>query len=473
MTEKVTAQGGKRELTAPGRANVLEGLARGEIGAVALTEAYLARIARYGQRINPFITVTADLARDQAAAADAALERGETAGPLHGLPIAIKDNIDVGGVRATAGSRFFAEKVPSVDAEVARRLREAGAVLVGKATLHEFAYGATTDNPHYGTCRNPWDPTRIPGGSSGGSGAVLAADFCLAALGTDTGGSVRIPAALNGVSALRPTTGRVSNRGVFPITWSFDTVGPMARSVRHVAALMDVLADFDGGDPLSVDRPADDYLTALDQGIDGLRIGLPERFFLEDVDPDIVRAVREAADRFSNLGATVDEIEVPRAEEAGDATTRLIWADALAIHRQRLTERPELFGEDLQRRLRLGEGVSGTDYATCVQFGREWNRLVEELFRDVDVILTPATAIPAPRLADCETIETTRQLTRFTYGWSLAELPVLALPCGFSAEGLPVGMQLAAAQWKEATLLRTGAAFQRETRWHLEEPLLA
>ena len=272
-----------------------ERIRSGEIGSLDATEAYLERIERLDGRIRAYITVTAESAREQAGAADEALARGETLGPLHGLPVALKDNIDTAGVRTTVGSAFFADHVPERDAEVARRLREAGAVLLGKVTMHEFAYGATTQNPHHGFCRNPWDLERIPGGSSGGSGAAVSAGLCAAALGTDTGGSVRIPAALNGVSALRPTNGRVSNRGVFPITWTFDTVGPLARAVADLALVFSVLPGFDPEDPGSANRPADEVLDRLDLGLAGLRIGVPETFFFEDVDDEVVSVVRAAA----------------------------------------------------------------------------------------------------------------------------------------------------------------------------------
>src|SRR5262249_22443597 len=254
---------------------------------------------------------------------------------------ALKDNIDTAGVRTTVGSAFFTDRVPGRDAEVARRLREAGAVLLGKVALHEFAYGATTQNPHHGLCRNPWDVHRIPGGSSGGSGAAVAAELCAAALGTDTGGSVRIPAALNGVSGLRPTTGRVSIRGVFPITWTFDTVGPLARTVEDVALLFSVLAGFDPEDPLSVDA-AEDARGLLAPDIAGLRIGVPRTFFFDDLDEETASSVHAAAEVLAASGALVEQIELPQAERAGETMAPMIWAEAYAIHRDRLEAQPEL-----------------------------------------------------------------------------------------------------------------------------------
>jgi aspartyl-tRNA(Asn)/glutamyl-tRNA(Gln) amidotransferase subunit A len=454
------------------RERIAEQLRQGELSSSSLVHTYLERIERSDAAVGAFVMVTADAARKQAAAADAALEHGRLLGPLHGLPVALKDNIATAGVQTTIGSKFFADHIPDEDAEVARRLREAGAVLIGKAALHEFAYGATTQNRHYGPCRNPWDLARIPGGSSGGSGAAVAAGMTAAALGTDTGGSVRIPAALNGVSAIRPTFGRVSNRGVFPITWTFDTVGPMARAVTDLAPLLSVISGFDADDPGSVDVPREEFARELERGVEGLRFGVPRNFFFDGVDHEIVTAVRRAGDVFDHLGAEVKEIEVRGAEATHEQTTQIIWAEAHAIHRSRLEKSPELFGGDVHRRLLLGQGVSGADYAECRQRVREWRRDVERLFGAVDIVLSPTTGIVAPLAEESETIETTRQLTQLTYAWSLAALPALAIPCGFSANGLPIGLQLAAARWHEGVLLRAGAAYQRETNWHVREPPL-
>jgi aspartyl-tRNA(Asn)/glutamyl-tRNA(Gln) amidotransferase subunit A len=445
----------------------------GEITSLEATEAYLERIERLDGRVSSYITVTGESAREEARRADEELQSGRVLGPLHGLPVALKDNIDTAGVRTTIGSAFFAENVPERDAEVTRRLREAGAVLLGKLNMHEFAYGATTQNPHHGLCRNSWDLERVPGGSSGGSGAAVGAGLCAVALGTDTGGSVRIPAALNGLSGLRPTTGRVSNRGVFPITWTFDTVGPLAHGVEDVGLVHSVLAGFDPEDSLSVDRPVEDPLAFVDEGFGGLRIAVPTNFFFDGVDPEVEDRVREAAEVMAAAGAAVEEVELPGAELADETTVRMIWAEAYAIHRRRFEEQPELFGEDVRRRVPSGKDVSGADYAEYREQARVWSRSLEPVLRKFDLILTPSTETTAPRADDAETIATTRRLTRLTYAWTLAGLPALSLPCGFDAAGLPVGLQLAAVPFGEATLFRAGAAYQRETDWHLRESPLA
>lgn len=456
----------------PPRENICETLRCGGLSSQALLDAYLSRIERYDDAVGAFITVAADAARAQAAIADKNLECGAPLGRLHGLPIGVKDNIATAGVRTTVGSRFFAQNVPTNDAEVVRRLRAAGAVIVGKLSLHEFAYGGTTHNAHHGDCRNPWDLARIPGGSSGGSGAALAADFCASALGTDTGGSVRSPAALNGVTALRPTPGRVSSSGVFPITWSFDTVGPMARSVSDVAAVYEVLAGLDPTDPRSVEAhlAARDDVAVLDPS--GVRLGLPENFYFEDLDPEVAELVRRAAAVLKGLGCITDQVPIPGAAEAEGATRRIISAEALAIHADRMATDPGRFGEDVRRRLSSGDRVSGPQYARDVQTGREWRLALSRVFDRFDVLLTPTAGIVAPLAAETEMIETTRVMTRLTYGWTLGGVPVLALPCGFSSTGLPVGLQLIARPWAESTLLALGAAFQQETRWHVQAPSL-
>jgi aspartyl-tRNA(Asn)/glutamyl-tRNA(Gln) amidotransferase subunit A len=442
---------------------------RREVSAGELTERFLDRIAEAQPSLNAFFSLTAELALADAARVDQARAAGRPL-PLDGMPTAIKDNIDVAGVRTTVGSRFFEHTVPSQDAAVVRRLRAAGGIIVGKAALHEFVYGVTCNNPFYGACHNPWDLERIPGGSSGGSGAALAADLCIGALGSDTGGSVRIPAALNGITGLRPTFGAVSNRGVFPISWSFDTVGPMARAVPDVARLYAVLAGYDPEDPRAVEHPIADPLAELEGGVAGMRIGIPTNYFFEEIDPEIEQVVRGAIDAFAQLGAQLSEIAVPDAEAANDACTWITRADALALHCERYERNPELFGEDTLRRLQLGKEVSGADYSAMEQRMYEWRQFMRAVFQDVDLVLSPTTNAVAPPIASAETVSTTAQMTRFTHPWSLAHLPAISLPCGFSSERLPIGLQLTAAPWQEALLMRAGAAYQSVTDWHRKRP---
>jgi aspartyl-tRNA(Asn)/glutamyl-tRNA(Gln) amidotransferase subunit A len=456
-------------VTSPGAASVLAELRSGRVTSSELVDDYLERIEELDGELRSFVTVTAAEARAQAKEADAEQERGGSLGPLHGLPIALKDNIATGGIRTTMGSTFFADYVPDEDAPVWRRLREAGAVLLGKTQLHEFAYGATTQNPHHGACRNPWDTERTPGGSSGGSGAATSAGLCAVALGTDTGGSVRIPASLNGVSGIRPTLGRVPNTGVFHVSWSLDTVGPLARSLDDLAAAFDVMAGYDVADPMSVNRQAAGLVDALGRSPQGLRIGIPSSFFFDDVDPDIVAAVRAAADELADVGLSVEPVDVPGAEDAVETCSRVIWAEAAAIHAERLENNPDGFGSDVRKRLAFGYDVSGLEYARCVERARRWRRTLERLFESVDVILSPMNGVVAPP-AEAEMIETTARLTRFTYGWSLGGLPALSVPCGLSADGLPIGLQLTAAPWQDAQLMSVAAAYQDRTSWHEQLP---
>jgi aspartyl-tRNA(Asn)/glutamyl-tRNA(Gln) amidotransferase subunit A len=445
---------------------------RAAVSAVELADAFLERIDETQSSIRAFITVTHDLARADAERVDSARAEGRRLA-LDGMPVAVKDNIDVGVIRRTVASKFFEHHVAERDAEVVRRIREAGAVVVGKALLHEFVYGATCTNPFYGQCRNPWDLERIPGGSSGGSGAALAADLAIGALGTDTGGSIRIPAHLNGVSGLRPTFGAASNRGIFPISWTFDTVGPMARSMRDVADLYAVMRGYDAFDPRASEALVDEPLEALEEGIEGVRIGVPEPFFFDDLEPEVAQLVRAAADQLAGLGADVFELSLPGAEEAYEICTLMIRADALALHRERLDEHPELFGDDVRERLRLGETITGWEYARMVERMYEWRRDVRLRFRtDVDLILTPTANAVAPPIEGAEMIATTAQLTRFTYPWSLAHMPAVSIPCGFTSEGLPVGVQLGADRYREALLLRAGVAYQAVTDWHRRRPAL-
>jgi aspartyl-tRNA(Asn)/glutamyl-tRNA(Gln) amidotransferase subunit A len=451
--------------TAP--VSLVEALRAGELASLDVTRAYLERIETEDPLVRSYVTVCAERALEEAAAADEARRRGETPRALHGLPVALKDNVDTAGVRTTVGSRFFADHVPAVDSHVAALLREAGAVLLGKVALHEFAYGGTTQNPHHGECRNPWDLDRIPGGSSGGSGAAVAADLAAAAIGTDTGGSVRIPAALNGISGLRPTFGSVSARGIFGLSPSFDTAGPIARSVDDVAHVFDVIEGYDAADPMSV-RPPQGERVPRDPV--GLRIGVLGGYYIDDVAPEIVAAVRAGAERLGAIAASVEEIDLPGAAAAFDATNTIIRSEAYATHRERLATSPELFGEDVRRRLLLGEDIGGADYADARQTARVWRRTVEEALGRVDVLVSAATGTIAPLAADCETIETTRRLALLTYGFSLAGVPALAVPCGFSPDGLPIAMQLVGARWDDRTLLELGRAYQRDTDWHRRRP---
>jgi aspartyl-tRNA(Asn)/glutamyl-tRNA(Gln) amidotransferase subunit A len=437
------------------------------------TQACLDSIEAHEDKVHAMVTVTGDEALRQADAADKAAREGRWLGLLHGMPLAIKDNIATAGVRTTAGSVFFSDHVPNENAPVVDRLMRAGAVMVGKATMHEFAFGIRSDNTVSPPCHNPWNLERIPGGSSGGSGAAVAADMCVGALGSDTGGSVRLPASINGVSGLRPTHGRVPNHGSTPVSASFDTIGPMARSVADVARIFAVIAGHDGRDPYAVKRPLENFLPTLNDGIEGVRIGMPRNFYFEDVHPDIGTAVNKAASALENLGAKLVEIDVPGAEEMQHWATIMIFCDALAFHSERLESHPEKFSKGVYERMTHGHSFTGVDYANAMRARESWKGDMARLFGEIDVLLSPTlpTLVP-PIEEDKSLIEATRGCTRNTYAGAFAQLPGLSVPCGFSSDGLPIGLQLEAAWWNDPLLLRVGHAYQGVTDWHLRRPPL-
>jgi aspartyl-tRNA(Asn)/glutamyl-tRNA(Gln) amidotransferase subunit A len=441
--------------------------------AVAATRACLDAIEKHDGAVNAMITVTADDALRQAEAADDAARDGRWLGLLHGMPMAIKDNIATAGVRTTSGSRFFADHVPNENAAVAQRLIDAGAVVVGKSTLHEFAFGIRSYNPVSGQCRNPWDPSRVPGGSSGGSGAALAANMCIGALGSDTGGSVRLPASINGVSGLRPTHGRVPNHGATPVSPILDTIGPMARSVADVARIFAVIAGHDARDPLSQDRPLENFLPHLGDPIDGVRIGIPRNMYFEDCHPDIESAVREAAAVLAEAGATLVEIDVPGAAGMQRWATTLVFTDACAVNAERLRDNPEMFEKPVYDRMTEGLKFTAVDYSNALRAQEGWKRTLQSVFADVDILLSPTLPSLVPPIEeDKSLLEATKHATRNTYAGAFGQLPGLSVPCGFSSDGLPVGLQLEAAWWADPLLLQVGAAYQDRTDWHLRRPPL-
>jgi aspartyl-tRNA(Asn)/glutamyl-tRNA(Gln) amidotransferase subunit A len=450
-------------------AQARERIAACELSPVALVQAALDQIAHDDSELNVFRSVLADRAREQAQAVEQAARRGDRLGPLAGIPVALKDNIEVAGLPMTAGTRFFDDPAPEHDAPVWRRMRHAGAVLVGKLHMSEWAIGGTTQNVHYGPCRNPWDHDRVCGGSSGGAGAALAAGMAIAALGTDTGGSARIPAALCGISSIRSSAGLVSNRGCIPVAWTFDAICPMARRAEDVAQVLNVIAGYDRDDPASADIAGEDYVAALSRGVEGLRIGLLAGDWLEDVLAPIAAAVREAAATLARFGAVVEEVELPGRAEAFEVTGEMVLAEAAWVHRERLARTPEVFGPDVLTRLRRGAAVTGPQYARDRQRQRIWRRRVLEALEGRDLLLAPACPIPAPKIADSDPLEMTARLTRTISMWVLSRTPVMAVPVGF-CDRLPIGMQLIGRPFAEGTVLAAAHAYQQATDWHLQRP---
>jgi aspartyl-tRNA(Asn)/glutamyl-tRNA(Gln) amidotransferase subunit A len=379
---------------------------------------------------------------------------GSPTGPLAGMRIGVKDNIDVQGVVSTCGSRFFEGEVASEDSEVVARLIAAGARITAKLNMAEFAVGVTSQNTAGPVPRNPWDLARVPGGSSGGSGSAVAAGLVDASLGTDTGGSVRLPASACGVTGLRPTWGAISNDGVYPVSEDFDTVGPMARTVDDVARLFSVLS------------------TAADLGGTARRIGVPAVFITDDVDPAISDAVASAARELAGLGYSLVPVEVPGAASAQDIVYTLIYSDLAARHRERLETSPELFQPATLERISLGLQITEGQRRAAVAGRDEYRAGLVGLFSEVDAVLTPTMPVDVPLIdGGSGVIEQSRRMGQFSYPWSLHDGPTLALPVGFHpSSGMPIGAQLTAAAHRESMLFDVGAAFQRVTEWHEARP---
>lgn len=386
----------------------------------------------------------------------------DVSGP--GPTVTLKDNIDVAGVPSTAGSSSFATGPAKADATVTRLLREAGFLVLGKNNMAEFAMGVTGRNRAFGDCRSAWDPARIPGGSSSGSAVAVAAGMSTVSLGTDTGGSGRIPASVNGITGLRPTAGRVSNRGVLPVSPTFDTVSPLARDVRTVAAALSAVDRWDPQDPTSTDGERIPCDALLDAGVP--RIGVATGFFTEHVDPGVLAAIRAAVDVFSRLGAPVTEVRVPGAEHAQAHMLDIMYPEAAAVHAARLRDAPGTFDPDVLRRLRLGQAVSPRQTAAAREWQAGFRHAVDALFDDVDVILTPTIPIDVPPRESVDLVASTRDIARFTYTWSCYGGPSLSLPCGFHpASGMPVGLQLSTRPWQEHLLLQAAVRYEEATTW--------
>jgi aspartyl-tRNA(Asn)/glutamyl-tRNA(Gln) amidotransferase subunit A len=416
---------------------------------------------------NSFIIVTAERALEEATRAEGEIQARRYRGPLHGVPVGLKDLIYTRGVRTTMGSAFFAGYVPDHSATVTRKLEEAGSILIGKTNTHEFAYGPTGDRSYFGPTRNPHDTRRITGGSSGGSGAAVAAGLCYGALGSDTGGSIRIPASLCGTVGMKPTFGRVSKRGVFPLCWSLDHVGPITRTVRDNAMMLNVLAGHDPEDLHSVDRPAEDFTRDLESGLRGAGIGLPSSFYFEHVDGEIEGRIREAIEVFRSLGVNVCEVEVPNLWDTLHAQRLILAAEAYAVHEERLKTDPDRFDDHGLERLLNGENLKAFRYANALQRKLRSRREFENALRSVDALLTPTVPIPAPEIGHRETAidgyeePVYSALTRLTGPTNLNGLPSLSVSCGTTSSSLPVGLQLIGRPFDEAFLYRISHTYEQ------------
>jgi aspartyl-tRNA(Asn)/glutamyl-tRNA(Gln) amidotransferase subunit A len=449
-------------------------VASGDISPIELATAHLERIASLDPRLGAFIAVHEAEAMRSAQEA----ERADGHRPLRGIPIALKDLYDVRGTPTTAGSSFFRNAAPAVaDATTVARLRDAGAVFLGKLNLHECALGVTGVNPHFGPCRNPWDLARIAGGSSSGSATALAAGLCMGSLGSDTGGSIRIPASLCGIVGLKPTSGRVSLRGVVPLSWTLDHAGPMARTVADAALMLQVIAGYDREDPSSIDVPVEDYQTGIDRGVNGWRIALADVESIGGAEREVADAVNDAARVFERLGAQIEIVRLADIPDAARANSLITTSDGAAFHAERLEHAPEGFGHDVLTRLRRGAGYSSREHAEARRTRTIIRRRLESLFRRhggaFDILLTPTTPCTAMVREGLDPFAAASTLTRFTSPFNLTGLPALSIPCGFSTEGLPIGLQLVGARWDERGVLRAGHAFEQATTWHTRRPTLS
>jgi aspartyl-tRNA(Asn)/glutamyl-tRNA(Gln) amidotransferase subunit A len=437
-----------------------------EISPVEITQNCLSRIEKLNPAVNAFITVMAESALSEARTAEAEIGRGNWRGPLHGIPIALKDIIDTAGVRTTAASAHFEHRVPEQDADVVRRLRDAGAVFIGKNNLPEFAYGGSSLVSHFGDTHNPWDEGKIAGGSSGGSAAAIVAGMACAAIGTDTAGSIREPAALCGCVGIKPTYGRVSSRGVIPLSSSLDHVGPLAASVRDAAIVLQAIAGYDAGDITSAEIPVADYVSSLSGGTKGLRVGVLREYFFDDLDPEVAAALEHAVHGIATMVAEVREVrlDVP-------ADRSLQAAESYAFHAERVEKNPERFQAETLRRIRTGEKVSAPEYIVRGKEMDEARRNIRKVFADVDVLVTPTMPMPAPAIADLKSSpEALRpaelRLLRNTRPFNVWGLPAISIPCGFTNAGLPIGLQIAGPHWREDLVLRLAHAYEEATAWH-------
>ena len=438
-----------------------------DLSPVEVTQALLARIEKLDPILHAFVTLTADSALAEARSAEEALRRGD-ARPLLGIPVAHKDIYLTRGVRTTGGSALLADWIPDEDATCVQRWRAAGTVQLGKLITHEFAFGLQFPGHRFPPAKNPWNLDHIPGGSSSGSGAALAAGLVTGATGSDTGGSIRGPAAFCGIVGLKPTYGRSSRAGVLTLSWTLDHTGPMARTVQDCAFLLQPLAGYDPADPASSRAPVDDYVAPLGRDIRGLKIGVPRAYFLEEVDAEVARASEEALETLRRLGAEVRDVQIPSLRGA-HSFLLILMAEAYAYHESDIREHPELYGDVLRERILAGALVTASEYTQAQRIRAEICRETAEVLKTVDVLASPTALKPATPFAQAFDPEFAFPKSNMA-PFNLTGLPTLALPCGFSASGLPVSFQLSGRPFEEATVLRAGHAYEQATTWHTRRP---
>jgi aspartyl-tRNA(Asn)/glutamyl-tRNA(Gln) amidotransferase subunit A len=441
----------------------------GELSPVELTLAYLERIEALQPTLRAYVTVTADLALREARAAEAAILRGDPR-PLLGIPVAYKDIYMTAGVRTTGGSQLYEDYVPEITATTVEKLRDAGMVMLGKLTTHEFAAGLTPEDHPLPPARNPWNLGHIPGGSSSGSGSALAAGLTVGALGSDTGGSIRNPGSFCGIAALKPTYGRCSRYGVYTLSWSLDHTGPMARTVEDCALMLNGLAGYDPKDPASARVPVEDFTAALGKSIAGTRIGVLRSWYEPTADAEVIAAVDAALETFTTLGATVTDVEIPHIELTA-CNTAIMLPEAFAYHEADLRETPELYAPQLRNRFLLGGLVLAHEYVQAQRARQILKAEVETVLREVDLLVTPTTPKTAPTFEQAYS-EAYRRGPHYTSLYNLTGLPALSAPCGFDGSGLPIGLQIAGRPFAETAVLQAGHAYERAAGWYTRHPAL-
>ncbi|MDE0824256.1 MAG: amidase [Dehalococcoidia bacterium] len=447
-----------------------------EISPVEIIEAHLTRIDATEPVLNSFITLLADQARKAARQAEKDIQAGRYKGPLHGIPVALKDLYNTGGVRTTSGSRIFDTFIPAEDCTVAAKFHQAGAILLGKLNMHQFAYGPTGENPDYGHMHNPWNPDMVTGGSSGGSGSAAAAGQCTITTGSDTGGSIRIPAALCGIVGLKPTYGLVSRYGLSALSWSLDHPGPMTRTVEDTAITMNVIAGHDPRDVASAKVDIPDYTSALTGDVKGLRIGIVKEYFEAPLDPQVRKAVMDAISLLESMGAEVKEVSYPMFNQSQAISSTVLMAEATAYHRDLLEKDGHQLYEPVRQRLEAGLFISAAEYLRAQQARSIFDQQGRRLLDEVDLLAGPTEPITAPEIlaskvmAGEQEVGVVGALTQYTRPYNINGFPAISVPCGFSDDGMPIGLQLAGRPFDELTVLRAAHAYEQANDWHTRRP---
>ena len=447
-------------------------ISAGDLSPVELTQAFLDRIEETDGRLNSYITVLADEALAEARAAEEEIRQGSYRGPLHGIPLAHKDLYDTAGVKTTAGSRLYADRVPTEDSTVITRYREAGAILLGKLSMYEFALGGPDPTTQFALARNPWNLEHIPGGSSSGSGSAVAAGQCMGALGSCTGGSIRGPAAYCGTVGLKATYGRVSRAGVVTLSWSQDHCGPLTWTVEDAALMLQPIAGHDPKDPASATAPTANYSEAIREDISGLVVGLPRHFFFDprpSVDPEVQAVVETAVKELESLGARVEEVTIPSLEYVRSANSIIMLTEAYSFHADDLRNRPGDYGQQARVRFRIGGLLSAADYLQATKIRQVAKREFAQALEKVDVLVSPTMTQPAPPFQSYDPATTARDPS-FTAPYNFTGLPAISVPCGFTQKGLPVGVQIAGRPFAEPEILRVAHTYERHAGWYKRRP---